>query len=79
MSAEQVDAEVTPQTLIRRFCELQCRVMREVFIYQSANDCFCGERQSWVEQGIWMNEMTALEWIENVVDAAIAAHTGRDL
>lgn len=65
------DTEVTPQTLITRFCELQAKVMREVFDYQSANDCFCGERQDWVKDGIWRNEQTSVAWIENVVDEAI--------
>ena len=57
--------------VIVRFCKLQARVLGDVLDYQSANDCFCGERDDWVEQGIWSNEQTAVAWIEQVVDDAI--------
>lgn len=63
---------VTPQTLIERFCRLQALVMEEILHFESANDCFCGERQDWVDGGHWMNEQTSIEWIEQVVVEAIA-------
>lgn len=40
--------------------------------YVHAADCFCGERQSWVERNWWQNEGTALRFIIEATRKAMA-------
>lgn len=66
------------QHAIRRMCELQARVAREVSGYSRAADCFCGESgfHPLKDPDDYRNDFAAIEWIEQAVGRAITRYRG---
>lgn len=63
----------TPQDAITILCQLQSEVQQNVLEYKHAGDCFCGNRDKWVEEGKWLNEGIAIQFIIDATRAAMEA------
>lgn len=62
-----------PQDAITILCQLQSEVQQNVLEYKHAGDCFCGNRDKWVEEGKWLNEGIAIQFIIDATRAAMEA------
>lgn len=79
MSAEHTKRKVVPadvyevHQIVARLCRLQDLVSDEVFGYEYASDCFCGEGGVWPlrEAKDYRNDYKAIEFIENAVASAL--------
>lgn len=65
------DLITTPQDAVMALCRLSSEVL-EHLEYTSCADCFCGERQSWVENGTWRNEGETIRFIIDATQAVMA-------
>lgn len=61
-----------PDDVIRELCKLQAEVADRIHHYVHAADCFCGDRQDWVERNWWQNDGESLRFIIEATRKAMA-------
>lgn len=69
-----VDQIKAPQDAITILCELSAEVLENVFVYEHTADCFCGQRNKWVEKGIWVNDGSTIQFIIDATRTAMNKH-----
>ena len=64
-----------PSDAITALCQLQAEVS-EHHLFRHAADCFCGERQDWVDRGMWRNKGESLRFIIEATREKLARERG---